>query len=262
MGITFGIITDGSNDNQLKVCLNSILSRDIPEIEVIVVGNTKLQIKGVKRIKFDEAVKQGWITKKKNLIALAAKNDILVLMHDYFILDQGWDVYSLESITSSKWDVGMCNIYNLNGERFRDWCLWPFDHWILRSLFTWKKDCLLPYSEKGLSNFMYISGGFFLVKKQFLISNPFNEAKSWGEGEDIEWSVRLREKWNYKSFDYLSIKSLKLKASPFTEISKWKLKVIKLYSFVYLYTPVKFRVFFKTAIFHSSIKKRFRLKLS
>ena len=45
---------------------------------------------------------------------------------------------------------------------------------------------------------MYISGGYFCVKRDYLLSNPLDETLVAGEGEDLEWSVRLRQNWNYR----------------------------------------------------------------
>ena len=69
MSITFGLITDGNNEEMLYNSIKSILDARIDNSEIIVVGNSDLDISGVRVIKFDESEKIGWITRKKNLIA-------------------------------------------------------------------------------------------------------------------------------------------------------------------------------------------------
>jgi hypothetical protein len=44
---------------------------------------------------------------------------------------------------------------------------------------------------------MYQSGGYMLVKKQLMIDNPFNEELTWGQADDVEWSLRVRDKYKW-----------------------------------------------------------------
>jgi hypothetical protein len=45
---------------------------------------------------------------------------------------------------------------------------------------------------------MYQSGGYMIVKKDFMLKVPMNENMVWGTAEDVEWSLRMREKANWK----------------------------------------------------------------
>jgi hypothetical protein len=36
-----------------------------------------------------------------------------------------------------------------------------------------------------------------LVKKQVMLDNPFNEELSWGDADDVDWSLRTRHKYRY-----------------------------------------------------------------
>jgi hypothetical protein len=45
---------------------------------------------------------------------------------------------------------------------------------------------------------MYQSGGYMLVKKQFMLKFPMNESMAWGTGEDVEWSLRMRDYASWK----------------------------------------------------------------
>ena len=44
---------------------------------------------------------------------------------------------------------------------------------------------------------MSISGAWWVAKKHVMISEPINESLRWGEGEDTEWSMRVRDKYKY-----------------------------------------------------------------
>ena len=55
MDFTFGIITDGKNDKLLLKMIHSIRMNNIPNYEIIIVGNTNLPIsKNITIILFDE----------------------------------------------------------------------------------------------------------------------------------------------------------------------------------------------------------------
>ena len=78
MNFTFGIITDGKNDSYLNQVIDSIELLKIPEYEIIVVGNSKINRNKTFVIEFDESIKKSWITKKKNLITQNAKYSNIV----------------------------------------------------------------------------------------------------------------------------------------------------------------------------------------
>jgi hypothetical protein len=40
---------------------------------------------------------------------------------------------------------------------------------------------------------MYISGAYFIIKKQIALQYPLNEKLVWGQGEDVELSQRLTD---------------------------------------------------------------------
>jgi hypothetical protein len=42
---------------------------------------------------------------------------------------------------------------------------------------------------------MFISGGYWVAKKSIMMDIPLNEELCWNEGEDIEWSNRLTQKY-------------------------------------------------------------------
>jgi hypothetical protein len=225
MNFTFGIITGGGNDNMLSHIISTIVSQNIENYEIIIVGNTNIK-DNVIVIPFDETVKKAWITKKKNLIAQNAKYDNLVILHDYVEFSNDWYTGFLKYISEEgDFDIISNKIINYNGNRFRDWCLFPL---FLNGDYKLPKHekateiinsgCLLPYdfkSDEKINKYIYYSGAYFIVKKHILLNYPLDERKSWGDGEDVEWCRSLSETFIFKFNKYSTVKFIKLKDEPF-----------------------------------------------
>lgn len=218
MKISFGIITEGNNDTALSRVIKSILDSEIPEKEIIVVGGSYILEDKVKFIPFDEKLKPGWITRKKNLIAMEATGEILVLLHDYIELDFGWNESLLIGLAKDNWNVAVCPIANLDGTRFRDWLIWPHNNKLLDKFFLKTRKCLLPYNFSLVTDLMYVSGAFLICKRDFFLANPLDESLVWGQGEDAEWSLRVRSTWDLKCFRECGVRLQKQKDVNFKEV--------------------------------------------
>ena len=87
---TFGICTDGKSPHNIEKVIDSILSNNInpSNFEIIIIGGdiTPRIHPNVLFIPFNEEVKPGWITRKKNIIVQEAKFDNVLLVHDYFMI--------------------------------------------------------------------------------------------------------------------------------------------------------------------------------
>lgn len=190
MDISFGLVTDGKNDTYLQELVNSIHRQQIPKYEIIIVGDTKVSsCPNTKIIPFDETIKNGWITKKKNLIAQVAKYDTLVIMHDYLKLDDSW--YKGFLTFGQDFQICTTKILTHTGKRFRDYILFPLG---LDNVF--RQHTLLPYTiplTPQISKLMYISGSFFVIKKELFLKYPLNESLTWGQQEDLEFTQRLKK---------------------------------------------------------------------
>jgi len=192
---TFGVCSTPGNEQRIKDILMSIKKNDIPpsNCEVIIVGNISLPMffsYDVRIFPFDESQKNGWITKKKNIITEKAKFENIVYMHDYIVLEDGW--YKAMCDYGNEWDLLMNRIINIDGSRYRDWILagdWKNNPFVERQ----SMKGLLPYEEKRLTKWMYFSGACWVAKKKFMKENPLEESLTWGEGEDVEWSFRAKE---------------------------------------------------------------------
>ncbi len=66
MNISFGILTYPGNENEAKKAIKSIENQEISNYEILIIGgNNHYRNRNLKHIKFDESIKNGWITKKK-----------------------------------------------------------------------------------------------------------------------------------------------------------------------------------------------------
>jgi hypothetical protein len=247
MNFTFGIITINNIENINKV-IDSIEIQNIPNYEIIIVGCNKTfnltTLNKFKRenclyIPFDETIYPGWITKKKNIITQNAKYENIVYMHDYVILDDNW--YNGYLKYGNNFDIIVNVIQNSNGERFRDWVLNMFflrglylinenrtmprinapDQWIQKSEHVIEKYHINPniqahflsYDDDGKEwqKYIYISGTYWVAKKDVMDEFPLNENLMWAQSEDIDWCQRVRKKYMFKCNKYSTCKLIKQK---------------------------------------------------
>lgn len=169
MKFTFGVITDYSNKQRLGQVVHSIQSLNIPDCEILL------------------SDPHGWITHKKNDIARRATHENLVLLHDYYVFDSGWYEAYEKFQGYNGWDICSNPQIMMNGKRhFTDWVNWDAPGFPRYHSFD--------YDDWTHTKGQYISGGYFLVKRDLLRANPFNEALLEGSPEDVEWSIRVRDK--------------------------------------------------------------------
>lgn len=192
MNFSFCIITDGSDiaKERIKESIKSIEELNIPNYEILCIGGDSLFEdiinKNFKKYIFDETIRPIWITKKKNDIAKLSKYENLVIFHDYYIFDVNWynELLKIKDIFETC-DICVNPIFLINGNRdYIDWVTW--DHPV------YGKQKSINYNNKSLINYQYISGGYFIVKKDFFLKNQLNEELVAGQEEDVEWSIRIR----------------------------------------------------------------------
>ena len=209
MNFTFGIITDGKNDSYLNQVIDSIELLKIPEYEIIVVGNSKINRNKTFVIEFDESIKKSWITKKKNLITQNAKYSNIVYSHDYIVYESDW--YDGYLKYGDKFKICMNKILNSDYSRVRDWVLWPHNNSITDSIVGKNRQCNIPYELTHLTKYMYISGTYWIAKKDVMKKFPLDETLSWGESEDVSWSLCVRENYQFSINVNSTVRSLKYK---------------------------------------------------
>jgi hypothetical protein len=217
IGWSFCIISTNNTRNNLLKVVTSIANEFISHrsFEIIVVGGEDLRAENflgdptIKHIKFSERrlyfgkkniiqfvrsknildlfSRTGAICIKKNLASKVARYDKLCFLHDYVSLDAGWGRSWVQF--GYDWDVCMTKIYNNDGVRHRDWLNLDYPGVGLGHE-SWSGSCLMPYDIT--TDYMYIPGMYFCVKRNFFLKYPLNKKLFWGEGEDIEWSLRIR----------------------------------------------------------------------
>jgi hypothetical protein len=221
MNFTFGIVTNGSNDNNINEIIDSIESQNIPKYEIIIVGNSIVKRKRTKIIEFDESIKTSWITRKKNIITNFSEFENIVYLHDYIKFDVGW--YDGFLKFENSFDLCMNKIINFDGTRYRDWCLCMWNdpniphidgqyNRLISDIVEPGMRCLLPYDENKFTKHMYFSGAYWVAKKSVMLEFPLDENLVWGQGEDVVWSMKVREKYNFSMNKYSKVKMLKYKS--------------------------------------------------
>lgn len=231
MQFTFGIITDWSTDSKVNEVIESIRKQKMDTYEVIVVGGVgqeegynihNYETGGDHTYRFlpfwDEANAPGWITKKKNIITQRASYDNIVYLHDYIKLCDGW--YEGFKKFGDDWDIAMNVVLNADDTRFRDWCAWDDPQfgqpWTCHepwcpSGHTFKgQPRLVPY-DYDRTQFMYISGAYWVAKRHVMEAEPLNERLKHCQAEDVEWSLRVREKYRYRMNTLSCVQSLRQK---------------------------------------------------
>lgn len=212
MDFTFVICTSGKERDRVLAILDTIEAQAIPRYEVIVIGGAgeSLGRDQVTAIPFDESLRpHGWITRKKNIGTWHATYENVVYMHDYVLLAPGW--YAGQVRAGDNFDVRMDRMENADGTRFRDWTLDPWEAKFIGGR------CLLPYSVTDLSRFMYISGAYWVAKRQVMLDFPQHEGLYWGCGEDLEWSARVRKAHAFTMNEHSTVRLAKQKDRVFGE---------------------------------------------
>lgn len=226
MDFTFGIVTGGGCDDRIRIIISSIEAMSIPNYEILIVGPSEVSGKNVKLIPFDETVRKAWITKKKNLITSKAQYENVVYLHDYVIFQENW--YAGFTEFGNDFDAVICKINNLDGSRYRDWCLWHRNHSVLDWI-VYPNRTLIPYEINDITSHLYFSGTFWVAKKALMEAFPLNEDLTAGEAEDVEWSKRVQEYTQLKLNSRSEVSFLKNNLVVIREPGKIRLIFIKLF---------------------------------
>lgn len=184
MNWTFGIFTTYEDVHRLNAVIESIKALNIPSVEILVAGSYQHDWSKAD-LSVQHIITDGWLPKKKNLVAKFAQHETLCLLHDYFLFDSLW--YQAYEEFGYDWTIASNPQLLIDGTRHAtDWILW--DHPILPRYHS------LDYKDWSKTKYQYVSGGFMCVKRDFLRAHPFNEEMLPGSPEDVEWSLRVRDK--------------------------------------------------------------------
>ena len=111
----------------------------------------------------------------------------------------------------NKFEVAMNKILNQDNSRYHDWILWKDNNSSFDSYLLQKKQYMLPYYIRFLTRYMYISGTYWVAKKEIMTQFPLDESLGWGESEDVVWSKSIRDKIKFKLNPYSTVKFSKQK---------------------------------------------------
>jgi hypothetical protein len=186
---SFGIVSNGSKNNRVLSIINQIISFQIPEFEILICGpkpseNLPELVKIIidSELYFDARIP---ISKKKNKIIDSASFNNLVIMHDRISFNDDW--YQKIYKYGNHFDQLCMPILDevTRSLRINDWI--AIDHDLTEYAKT--KSFILNY--KDWSPFIYVDGGFMLVKKHIISQTKLKPFLNWGEMEDVNLSQRL-----------------------------------------------------------------------
>src|ERR1017187_9356670 len=86
----------------------------------------------------------------------------------------------------------------MEGKRHSDWVACAYDIWDLFPVWKDNYDVGLPYEVTNLSRFMYISGGYMVIKKHIALQFPQLEQFRHNESEDVHWGRNVRQFCEFK----------------------------------------------------------------
>lgn len=195
---SFGIVSNGSKNDRVLSIIDQIISFQIPEFEILICGpkpteNLPQVVKIIddSELYIDVRIP---ISKKKNKIIDEASFNNLVIMHDRISF-------------SDDWYQKICNY----GNHFNQLCMPILDEdtqslrindWIAidNDLTEFEKSKGVILNYKDWSPFIFVDGGFMLIKKHIISKTKLNPFLNWGEMEDVNLSQRLYLEGNSISF--------------------------------------------------------------
>ncbi len=198
MKISYGIITQGNSLDFVNKILDSIYAQNgmkEEDFEIVIVGGPYAYSNrnNIKHVPFDEQGKS-LIGLKKNILLENCSNEIVTIGHDYVAYNNNF--YIGMKAFGSDWDMAMCKIRNLDGKRYRDWCVFLPEIGVHPDEYAiqW-----LDYNDHTQTKKQYISGAFYICKRSYILKFRFDETKEWGFSEDILLSYHMRyNNWNLK----------------------------------------------------------------
>lgn len=211
---TFAICTDFKNIQFLNLIIDSIINQTIKNVEILIIGDTIninspiIETSLLKIYDFDskntwppgreylKGKNTFWIAEKKNRLIDKAKNDIIILMHDYYMFTNTF-CENFNKLTDP-WDFCMPHIISTDGKNSSHWV--SYDHPNIPTTHT------MPYSQ-DFAKYAYIPGSFWAAKTEVMKKEKISKDFVWCEqlmddgyssiNEDEEFSLRIRQK-NYK----------------------------------------------------------------
>lgn len=182
---SFGIITNGTKNDQVDVLIQSIIRQHIPQYEIVICGpyeNTQAysQVTVLSDVAIHDDIRAP-ISAKKNKIIQAATYNNLCIFHDRFYLPNDWFVRFQQY--GNYFDFLNLPTVDDCGRRFRvDWMTFCDPITRISTMFN------RPLRYSQWSSQLIIQGGIILGKKHLMLNNLLDERLYWGELEDMHFS--------------------------------------------------------------------------
>ena len=163
--------------------------------EIIILTNfnrSNISIKGVRLVNLNSnSITLG---KKRNLGILLANYSKIIMSLDYFSIDK----FILKKIEKEilKNDLLVPKIETIDKKRYLDWLTLDYPK-IGKSLF--------PYNLKD-KKYMYFHGSYFIFNRKFIRQNLFSNFLDHQQGEDVDWSLKVRKKIKFSLSKNISMR--------------------------------------------------------
>ena len=182
---TFGIITNGTKTEAVHALVASIVAQRIPECEIVVCGPYEFDpsltcaARVLEDVRLDRDVRAP-IAAKKNRIIEAARHNNLCILHDRFVLPDGWFTRFQEY--GNHFDLLCLRTVDRAGNRFPvDWMTFSYPVTLTAVL-----NPPLAYDEWSPDAIM--QGGVIVAKKHLIDRYRLDARLHWQELEDMQFS--------------------------------------------------------------------------
>lgn len=177
-GVSFCLITDGRRPARLHEELASIRALALSPVEIIVVGHVPPGLgEDVMVIQRPDLALAGRLGAMRNVGCAAASHAILVVADDDMLFHPEFAEPLREE---GEWDVLCVRLLNPDGTRYWDWA----------TIGGARGHTLLDYDERD--DFVYVTGGLAIMRARVHDAVPWDDDRGFYQGEDVEWSSRLR----------------------------------------------------------------------
>ena len=160
--------------------------------ELIIISNFNKSNHFDKRIRI--------INLNSNKLALGKKRNLGINISRFNKLIMSLDYFKIKKIDYKKLEKELVNndllvpkIKTKDNKRYLDWMFLDYPN-------IGKSFC--PYNYKN-RKYMYFHGSYFIFKKKYLIKNPFSNYLDHKQGEDVDWSLRVRNKIKFSLTDHV-----------------------------------------------------------
>lgn len=190
MKISFGIKTNLRNETKTLITILSICEQKIPlsDYEILITGRTEFKyltnmgLENIRLLPDKSSADNGKLGLMMNTLVANAKNDIICLMDDDFILLDGWyDTLVMWIKNTGNFDVLSFPVKNTDGTRALDNTSYRYNL---------KRSFLLRAHETSPN--VYVPGGFVCFRKAVWESVKWDSNKGFYQAEDLDWSERVK----------------------------------------------------------------------